>query len=548
MTTWNDCKRVIAFWPVWILALFGCAADLSGPESATQGDSARLGVDYSYARPSPAGIRGAGYTFAVRYLSHDPSKNISAGEAKALIGAGVDVVSNWESTADSTLGGYNAGVSDAQAATAQAAAAGSPEGRPIYFSIDFDATPGQQATIDAYMDGAASVIGRGRVGAYGGYWVVKRLFDDGKIAFGWQTYAWSGGNWDPRAQLRQVHNDVSVAGGDCDIDQAMALDFGQWGVGPTAPPALEGAQSVLTPGQQHFFFGDSSGTLHHAFWDATAQAVLHDTWASGLAGVPVAMIDGSQQNVFARGPTGTLDHWWWDPQSNRINHDTWGSGIASDPTCALAGGQQHTWAVDGAGNLQHWFWDPKPNAILHDTWGSGAVGRPSFMPAGAEQHVFARGTAGTLEHWWWEPTTNQINHDSWGTGVAADPAAALIDDDQHVWAVDGAGNLQHWFWDPSSNQIFNNTWGSGAAGRPSLLQSGGQQHVFARGTGGTLEHWWWEPSTGDINHDTWGSGIAADPTAIAIGGQQHVWALDGSGEIQHWYWDGNQLIHDDWGR
>jgi len=32
---------------------------------------------------------------------------------------------------------------------------------------------------------------------------MQRLFDDGKIAYGWQTYAWSYGNWDGRAQLRQ---------------------------------------------------------------------------------------------------------------------------------------------------------------------------------------------------------------------------------------------------------------------------------------------------------------------------------------------------------
>ncbi|MFI2206441.1 hypothetical protein ACH47Z_37915 [Streptomyces sp. NPDC020192] len=48
-------------------------------------------------------------------------------------------------------------------------------------------------------------------------------------AWGWQTYAWSGGNWDSRAQLRQVQNDITVAGHDADLDQAMAADFGQWG-------------------------------------------------------------------------------------------------------------------------------------------------------------------------------------------------------------------------------------------------------------------------------------------------------------------------------
>ena len=94
----------------------------------------------------------------------------------------------------------------------------------------------QQPTINAYFDGIASVIGKSRTGAYGSYYVIKRLFDGGKIAWGWQTYAWSGGNWDSRAQLRQVQN--GLENGQLDKDQAMAADFGQWGAsgGSTPPP------------------------------------------------------------------------------------------------------------------------------------------------------------------------------------------------------------------------------------------------------------------------------------------------------------------------
>ena len=103
-----------------------------------------------------------------------------------------------------------------------------PEGRPIYFGVDFDAAASQQGTINAYFDGAISVLGKQRVGAYAGYYVIKRLFDAGKITWGWQTYAWSGGKWDSRAQLRQVKNGVVIAGGDCDIDEARAR--GLWPV------------------------------------------------------------------------------------------------------------------------------------------------------------------------------------------------------------------------------------------------------------------------------------------------------------------------------
>ena len=105
-----------------------------------------------------------------------------------------------------------------------------PGGRPIYFAVDFDAQPYQQGTVDAYFQGVASVIGLGRTGAYGGYGLVARSFDDGVISWGWQTYAWSYGNWDARAQLRQTLNGITAAGdGDCcDRDEAQTNDYGQW--------------------------------------------------------------------------------------------------------------------------------------------------------------------------------------------------------------------------------------------------------------------------------------------------------------------------------
>jgi hypothetical protein len=199
----------------------------------------RRGVDYSWARPSPAGLHAAGYTFAVRYLSYDTTgKNLTISEARALQAAGVDVVANWEYGARDALSGHARGVSDAQEALRQATAAGMPAGRPIYFSVDFDATEAQQAAINNYFDGVASVLGHARTGAYGGYYPIKRLFDAGKIAWGWQTYAWSGGQWDSRAQLRQTLNGVTIAGGAYDIDEAQTNDFGEWGY-TSAPPTTK---------------------------------------------------------------------------------------------------------------------------------------------------------------------------------------------------------------------------------------------------------------------------------------------------------------------
>jgi hypothetical protein len=233
-------------------------ADVDSLGDAVSGPG--FGVDYSWARPSPAGLKADGYEFVSRYLSYGSSgKNLTKGEADGLKAAGLDIVCNWEEGAEDALGGYATGVAHAQAAQAQAVADGMPADRPIYFSLDFDAQPSQQAALNDYFDGVASVIGRSRTGAYGGYSAVNRLFNAGKITWAWQTYAWSYGQWDPRAQVRQIQNDI--LNGQADKDQSMVADFGQWGpsspstpppppVGPaTGKPAATAGCGTIQPGQ-----------------------------------------------------------------------------------------------------------------------------------------------------------------------------------------------------------------------------------------------------------------------------------------------------------
>jgi hypothetical protein len=210
-------------------AVVGTVAVVSGRAlRSARADTIVNGVDYSFGRPRPSALRAAGYTFACRYLSHTPTnaKNLTLAEAKALIAAGVDIVCNWETSTGDALSGQ--GVTYAREAANQAWACGIPKDRPIYFSVDFDAQPADMAAIDVYFDAIASVLGRGRTGAYGGYKVIKHLFDTGRITYGWQTFAWSAGLWDSRAQLRQVQNNITVDGAACDRDEAWAADFGQW--------------------------------------------------------------------------------------------------------------------------------------------------------------------------------------------------------------------------------------------------------------------------------------------------------------------------------
>jgi hypothetical protein len=193
-----------------------------------------FGVDYAWGRPGASALKNLGAEFAGRYLSHDTTgKNLSRAEADELAAAGIRVFVVWEDAADRALAGRTAGIADALEASLQAQACGMPGDRPIYFAVDFDAAPSQMADIMAYLDGAASVLGRHRVGVYGSYAVVQTALDGGHCAWAWQTYAWSAGRWDTRAQVRQYSNDHPINGVSCDYNDA-GPDFGQWmpGISP----------------------------------------------------------------------------------------------------------------------------------------------------------------------------------------------------------------------------------------------------------------------------------------------------------------------------
>jgi len=212
-----------------------------------------FGLDY-ITGPPIADMKAAGVSFVCRYLSFVNSltqiKLLTPGEAKALSGAGISIVSNYEWYAARVVEGAVAGQQDAQIAAKQHAACGGPPDRPIYFSVDADLTGSLCAE---YFQGVASVIGKGRTGAYGSYRVLHDLFNAGLITWGWQTYAWSGGAWEPRAHIQQYLNGVSMSGHSVDYDRSIKGDFGQWRVGGTFMIDLS------TPGVGNYFTQGANG-------------------------------------------------------------------------------------------------------------------------------------------------------------------------------------------------------------------------------------------------------------------------------------------------
>jgi hypothetical protein len=197
---------------------------------ARQKEAHREGVDWAYGDISPGTLKIAGKSFVCRYLSHDPSKNLTVAEAIRYSKAGIDLVVVWEDSGSGAAGGYSKGRSDANVALAQARALGKPHDAPIFFAVDFDAAGPE---VESYFRGVASVLGVNGAGIYAGLDAVEYIMDRKIVGWAWQTYAWSNHKWDKRAKLRQVlisltGSPLYVGGVQVDYDKSIAVNFGQW--------------------------------------------------------------------------------------------------------------------------------------------------------------------------------------------------------------------------------------------------------------------------------------------------------------------------------
>lgn len=220
-------------------------------------------VDIAWDRPSVAAIKAVAQGVA-RYFSPDPSKNLRASEVGAYTLAGLTVVSVFESTAGRALAGYGAGQSDARLAEAQRLACGLPTAHLVHMAVDTDTT---WSSVLPYFEGAASVLGMGRTGCYGGIRVI-----DGAAAWGltrlWQTAAWSGGQVSPHATLYQ--NGHTALNGAADINHALAADYGQFPAPGATDMALTDADVIKVWAYDRN--GADAVDMHQALRDAAARS------------------------------------------------------------------------------------------------------------------------------------------------------------------------------------------------------------------------------------------------------------------------------------
>lgn len=188
------------------------------------------GIDYSWARPTGAAIKAAGFDFVMRYVDYPGAngKGLTKVELDDLRAHGLAVGLVFESTANRALEGNAAGYHDAIAASAAIKKLGFPDDQPVYFAVDFDAQPKDMGAIDDYLGDAANELGLLRVGVYGSYAVIDHCHEQGTATWFWQTYAWSGGKQHPDRHIYQYRNGQTLNGGEVDYNEAYGDEQGLW--------------------------------------------------------------------------------------------------------------------------------------------------------------------------------------------------------------------------------------------------------------------------------------------------------------------------------
>jgi hypothetical protein len=224
-----------------------------------------LGIDYSFARPSPAAIRAAGYTFVIRYLT-GAGKALTIAERDALRAEGLGIALVFETTGTDAPGGAAAGQADGEAAKAALDALGFPAGYPVFFATDFSEPAADFPANAGYLRAASAACGR-PAGPYGELALVTYLVSGGVCGYAWQSEAWSGTAVYGHANLYQrVTPTRSIAGsgtGDYDED-VLVVPFALWYPGAAAPapapsPGVPAARrNVYTPLAVDGNFGPAS--------------------------------------------------------------------------------------------------------------------------------------------------------------------------------------------------------------------------------------------------------------------------------------------------
>ncbi|ESX49427.1 DUF1906 domain-containing protein [Mesorhizobium sp. C416B] len=186
-------------------------------------------------------IAGAGKIFVARYYRSASSKwaPLTAKEAQALSGAGLKIVTVWESDSDHLSHfSHSTGVAEGTSAYKQAMLAGQPSETPIYFAVDFDCdSEGISGPVNDYFRGVKdgfSAISSSHpaysIGVYGSGNACAWLAGHGRVQYAWlaMSTGWGGSKTFKGWNIKQGKADSRLTF-DHDTDEAVA-DYGGFSI------------------------------------------------------------------------------------------------------------------------------------------------------------------------------------------------------------------------------------------------------------------------------------------------------------------------------
>ena len=170
-------------------------------------------------------LKAAGYEFAGRYLvPENYGKALTRAEAEAITGAGLRLLTVWETTAERAKGGAAAGAADGAQALQCARALDMPDRGIIYFAVDFGAQAGDMTAIEAYLRAARAQTAEYEIGVYGPYNVIEYMAERQVCKAYWQCVGWSCGKHSAHRHVYQAEWGKLVAGVQVDINGCADLD------------------------------------------------------------------------------------------------------------------------------------------------------------------------------------------------------------------------------------------------------------------------------------------------------------------------------------
>ena len=230
---------------------------------------ASTAIDFSAGLPTAGAIKKAGHSGVFLYCSppreawmrgKQPSKGYVA--TLHANGIGTSFVYQYRSGGSLAAGdagrGFAGGVSDALEARNYLKKIGL-DGYPVFFAVDWDITLGEwNSRVVEYFKGAASVLGKQRVGIYGHSKVIHWAMQDKVVAevapgrvLGWQTRSWS---FDEHRRpvkakgyavaYQGIHNITGPEGIKIDVNELWHDNWGQKPVG-VSPPTTGGSDNNM---------------------------------------------------------------------------------------------------------------------------------------------------------------------------------------------------------------------------------------------------------------------------------------------------------------